>query len=185
MQARQQPFAGNAGGGAYGQGGGGADAANVLGDVGDMLDLAANHLEVALAGLGQGDIAANPDGQRRAQVHLERLYLLADRRWRDPKLLRGSRNASGARHRVKDDDRAKWDLHPEPLRSAKRRSNIIQLSHRASLLGYWSRQVIKNSDARWESLRSERQLGTLNVGHHAGPPRRKGAPATSVRLQFL
>ncbi len=77
-QPRQQPFAGHARRGAHGERGGGADAAHMLGHVRDMLDLAADHLEIALAGLGQRDVAADARGQRGAEMQLQRLDLLAD-----------------------------------------------------------------------------------------------------------
>ena len=54
------------------------DAAHVLRHVRDVLDLAADHLEIALAGFGQRNVAAHLGRQRGADVQRKRLYLLAD-----------------------------------------------------------------------------------------------------------
>lgn len=85
----------------------------MLRHVGDVLDLAADHLEIALAGLGQRDVTPDPRGQRRAEVQLERLDLLADGRRRHPQFVRRTGNAARARHRVKDNDGAERYLHQE------------------------------------------------------------------------
>lgn len=85
----------------------------MLRHVGDVLDLAADHLEIALAGFGQGDVAPDPRGQRGAEMQFQRLDLLADRRGRHPQFVRRAGNRTRARHRMEDDDGAEGYLHQE------------------------------------------------------------------------